>query len=61
MTAASSQSKSNRTSLSTIPATPSKRHEYLFVTRGDAPYKSIEDVRSAGTAPIGSLRTKKSP
>lgn len=39
----------------------SARHEYLFVMRGDAPYKSIEDVRSAGTAPIGSLRTKKSP
>jgi len=29
----------------------SARHEYLFVMRGDTPYKSIEDIRSASTAP----------
>ena len=29
----------------------SQHHEYLFVMRGDAPYKTIEDIRAAGTPP----------
>jgi len=29
----------------------SARHEYLFVMRGDAPYKSLDDIRNASTAP----------
>ncbi len=29
----------------------SQRHEYLFVMRADAPYKSIEDIRAASTPP----------
>ena len=28
-----------------------QRHEYLFVMRGDAPYKSIDDIRNAGEPP----------
>ena len=29
----------------------SQRHEYLFVMRGDAPYKSLDDIRSASEPP----------
>jgi tripartite-type tricarboxylate transporter receptor subunit TctC len=29
----------------------SQRHEYLFVMRGDAPYKSIDDMRNASEPP----------
>jgi tripartite-type tricarboxylate transporter receptor subunit TctC len=29
----------------------SSRHEYLFVMRADAPYKSIDDIRAASQAP----------
>jgi tripartite-type tricarboxylate transporter receptor subunit TctC len=29
----------------------SSPHEYLFVMRGDAPYKSMEDIRNAGQPP----------
>src|SRR5262245_33253351 len=29
----------------------SARHEYLFVMRGDAPYKSVDDIRAASTPP----------
>ena len=29
----------------------SQRHEYLFVMRGDAPYKSIDDIRNASEPP----------
>lgn len=29
----------------------SQRHEYLFVMRGDAPYKSIDDIRNASQPP----------
>jgi tripartite-type tricarboxylate transporter receptor subunit TctC len=29
----------------------SARHEYLFVMRGDAPYKSLDDIRGASVAP----------
>jgi tripartite-type tricarboxylate transporter receptor subunit TctC len=29
----------------------SQRHEYLFVMRGDAPYKTIDDIRNASEPP----------
>lgn len=29
----------------------SQRHEYLFVMRGDAPYKTLDDIRNAGEPP----------